>query len=207
MLRRIAMAALAAGSCGAASLPAGAQGLASCQVGQRVAMKNFRDKWVPAVVVAVDPSKPYPCRVHPLGYTEYQNESWPPSMLRPASAATEPPGALASDPYLRQAQGGRPASRPGRVLPGSYECSALSGGRLSPRMALNFSIADGGRYRDVSGAAGTYRFDPGSGAIAFSGAALDGQRGRYEQPTTPPTRNQPPTVTLDVSHDSCELRL
>ncbi|HTR83760.1 MAG TPA: hypothetical protein VMI56_04745 [Reyranella sp.] len=186
--------------------PAAAQ-LSSCQVGQAVAAKNFRDRWAPAVVIAVEPGKPYPCRVHMLGYNDLEQQSWAPSMLRPASAATEPPGALTSDPWLQKVQGKAAPAKPGAIIPGAYECYALTGGRLSPRLTLNFTIVDGRNYRDASGASGTYSFDAGSGGIVFTGAGLNGQRATYSQPATPPTRNNPPNVTYVVSGDSCDLKM
>lgn len=99
-----------------------------------------------------------------------------------------------------------PPARGGRTpLPGLYECYALTSGHLSPRLALNLTIVDGASYRDYRGGAGTYTID-GAGTITFVGAALNGQRAKYSQPSTPPTRNQPPNVTYVVSGDSCDLR-
>lgn len=197
------------------SAPAAQAQLASCEVGQAVAVKNFRDKWIPAVIVAVDPGKPYPCRVHPLGYTEYENSSWAASMLKPRSAATEPPGGLTSDPYLQAAQGqggqgqatvGKRGVKPGVIVPGLYECYALTSGHLSPRLTLNINIVDASHYRDAAGGAGTYTYDAGSGAISFSGAGLNGQRATYSMPANPPTARNPATITYVVSGDSCDLK-
>jgi hypothetical protein len=180
----------------------------ACKVGDRVAMPaGYQDKWFDAVVVAVDPSKPYPCRVHPLGYADTMNESFSPSMLKvPGTVKTEPVGNLTNDPQLLSLQGKR-AFKPSKVLEGAYECYALSAGRLSPSMALNFRILGGGRYTDVAGASGTYTFDAASGAMVFEGAALNGQRANYAQPSNPPSRNTPPNVTFVVSGDSCDMKV
>ena len=195
------MALLAVGAIG----PARAQGLAQCSVGEQVAA-SYGGKWLHSVVVAVDPGNVYPCRVHPLGYLDTMNTSWAPSMLRPLSEVNAPLGGLQSDPWLAKMQGRQPFKATA-ILHGSYECYALSGGRLSPRLALNFQVTGPGRYTDWGGKSGTFQFDPGSGGILFHGAALDGQRATYEQPTNPPSRNEPPRVTFAVSGDSCDLKL
>ena len=185
---------------------AGAQG--SCNVGQRVAMPaGFQDKWLDAVVVRVDAGKPYPCRVHPLGYLDTMDQSFSASMLKaPGTIKTEPVGNLANDPHLLALQG-KQAFKPSKIVQGAYECYALSSGHLSPRMALNFSIQSDSRYADVSGAAGNYAFDAGSATLVFHGAALDGQRATYAQPSDPPNKNTPPNVTFVVSGDSCDLKM
>ena len=190
-------------------LPQGAAAqLKSCSVGDRVASPaGHHDKWLQSVVVKVDPASPFPCRVHPLGYAFTMEESFKPSMLKAMGAIqTEPVGGMSNDPYLLTAQG-KQAFKPSSIVPGSYECYALSSGRLSPRLALNFAILDGSNYRDFSGAAGTYRFDAASGGLVFNGAALAGQRATYAQPSNPPTRNAPPAVTFAVSGDTCDLKI
>ncbi|HTR84533.1 MAG TPA: hypothetical protein VMI56_08650 [Reyranella sp.] len=165
---------------------------------------SFGTQLLPSVVVAVDPSQPFPCRVHPLGYVNTMDTSFKPSMLAPISAATSPPGGIANDPYLT---GGQAAPKPIAAFPGSYQCFAFTGGRLSPRLALNFTILDGNYYRDVSGGSGRYLFNADSGLMKFDGGALDGQYATYQQPTTPPSKNQPPRVVFKVSGDTCDLKM
>jgi len=179
-----------------------------CKVGDRVAMPaGYQDKWLDAVVIAVDASKPYPCRVHPLGYLDTMDESFSSAMLRaPASIKTEPVGNLANDPRLLALQG-KQAFRPSKVLQGAYECYALTSGHLSPRLALNFTILGPNSYRDAAGASGGYDFDAASLGLVFRGAALDGQRATYAQPSNPPNKNTPPNVTFVTSGDSCDLAL
>jgi len=67
----------------------------------------------------------------------------------------------------------------GSVEPGQYECYAFSGGMLSARPGLNFAITGPGTYLDVENSPGSYQFDAGSQTLTFVGAALDGQRARY----------------------------
>lgn len=188
--------------------PQRAAGTDMCKTGDRVAMPaGYHDKWLDAVVVAVDPSKPYPCRVHPLGYLDTMDESFSPSMLKaPGAIKTEPVGNLANDPRLLTMQG-KNAFRPSKIMEGSYECYALTSGHLSPRMALNFTILGGNRYTDAAGASGSYDFDTASLGLIFRGAALDGQRASYAQPSNPPNKNTPPNVTFATSGDSCDLAL
>lgn len=195
----------------ALAAPAQAQ-LANCQVGQRVAMPaGYQDKWLQAVVIEVKPGDTHPCRAHPLGYTPYADFSYKPSALRsPGSVPTQPIGGVADDPYLLAAQG-RKAFKPSRVLAGSYECFGYSGtykgGQLTPRIGLNFSIVDGGRYRDVGNVVGSYRFEAASASLVFHGGGLDGQQATYKQTSDPPTRSQPPSITFAVSGDACDLRM
>lgn len=200
----IAACVVAIGTCLVGPAAASAQGLAQCQVGDKVAAPFAGGKLLPSVVVAVNPGQPFPCRVHPLGYVNTMDTSFKPSMLAPAAAANAAPGGIASDPYLT---GGAAAPRPAAVLPGSYQCFALTGARLSPRLALNFTVLDGSSYRDASGAAGRYSFDAASGAMVFQGAGLDGQQAVFQQPTAPPSRNQPPRVVFRVSGDTCDLKM
>ena len=75
----------------------------------------------------------------------------------------------------------------GDVQPGQYECYALSGGMLSARPGLNFTITGAGTYFDVENSPGSYRFDAGSQILTFVGAALDGQRARYNSSSNPRT--------------------
>ena len=180
--------------------------LASCQVGQVVASPaGHHDKYLQSVVIAVTPGHPFPCRVHPLGYPPTMEESFKPSMLRaPGSVKTEPVGGVADDPHLLAVQG-KKAFKASRVAPGSYECwGAGSGGQLSARMALNFTILDGSRYRDWGGKGGTYRFDAASSTLVFQGAALDGQRVTYKQAVDPPTKKNPSKVVFPRSGDACD---
>lgn len=113
---------------------------------------------------------------------------------------------LDADPQPQLVQAQAPASGGRSPIPGLYECYALTSGHLSPRLALNLTIVDGQTYRDFQGGAGRYTID-GSGTMTFVGAALSGQRARYSQPSTPPTRNRPPNVTYVVSGDSCDLKM
>ena len=189
------------------ALSSGAQAqLASCQVGQVVASPaGHHDKYLQSVVTAVTPGHPFPCRVHPLGYPPTMEESFKPSMLRaPGSIPTEPVGGIVDDPHLLASQG-KQALKASRVAPGSYECwGAGAGGQLSARMALNFTILDGSRYRDWGGKGGTYRFDPASATLVFQGAALDGQRETYKQAVDPPTKQNPSQVIFPTSGDACD---
>lgn len=180
--------------------------LQTCNVGDRVASPaGHHDKWLQSVVIAVEPGKPFPCRVHPLGYLSTMEESFKPSMLKaPGSIPTEPVGGIADDPYLLAAQG-KKAFKASRVAAGSYECwGAGSGGQLSARMALNFTILDGSRYRDWGGKVGTYQLDAGSGVVVFRGAALDGQRAIYKQAVDPPTKKTPAQAFFQPSGDGCD---
>ena len=77
-----------------------------------------------------------------------------------------------------------PANPVSGVERGRYECYASSGGRLVPRMGLNFSITGTSTYAGVDGKAGSFTLDTRSGAMAFRGGALDGQRARYEPRNT-----------------------
>ena len=202
LLRR---AALAAGLA-LASGPALAQGLAQCTVGQVVASPaGHHDKYLQSVVIAVTSGHPFPCRVHPLGYPSTMEESFKPTVLRaPGSVQTEPVGGMADDPHLLALKGQK-AFKPSAAARGSYECwGAGSGGQLSARMALNFTILDGGRYRDGGGNTGAYRFDAASGTVTFQGAALDGQRGLYKQAADPPTKTNPAQVFFQPSGDGCD---
>jgi hypothetical protein len=198
--------AIMAAGLGLAAGPASAQGLGQCTVGQVVSSPaGHHDKYLQSVVIAVTPGHPFPCRVHPLGYPPTMEESFKPSMLRAAgSVATEPVGGIADDPRLLALKGQK-AFKPSAAARGSYECwGAGSGGQLSARMALNFTILDGGRYRDWGGNTGAYRFDMTSGTMTFQGAALDGQRGLYKQAVDPPTRKNPAQVFFQPSGDGCD---
>lgn len=207
-----------------------------CQAGNLVAMPA-QGRWLMALVVAVgatdDPN--LPCQVHPLGFEERAVFPFASSDLAAFFAATEPLGGHLPDAYfvriarqlaasqqqplaeaplpfpklepLVQPQAApRPQAQGHAPLPGLYECYALTSGHLSPRLALNLTIVDGASYRDYQGGAGQYTID-GAGTITFVGAALNGQRARYSQPSTPPTRNRPPNITYVVSGDSCDLKL
>jgi len=175
--------------------------LAAYKVGDRVAMPaGFGDKWMDAVVIKVDPSSPYPYRVHPLGYLDTMDQSFSEKMLKPRGAiATMPVGGIANDPWLMRATGTK-AFHPGTLMVGKYEC--WHGSEAS--MMLNFDVLDAHRYRDSGGVIGSYDFNAGSGAVMFHGGGLNGVQGGYEQASNPPTKSQPPTVTLKVSGDSCQ---
>lgn len=198
--------AVMAASLGLAAAPVSAQGLGQCTVGQVVASPaGYANKYLQSVVISVTPGHPFPCRVHPLGYPPTMEESFKPAMLRaPGSIQTEPVGGIADDPHLLALKGQK-AFKAARVAPGAYECwGAGSGGQLSARMALNFTILDGNRYRDWGGNTGTHRFDAASGTVIFQGAALDGQRGLYKQAVDPPTRKNPAQVFFQPSGDGCD---
>ncbi|HEY1633093.1 MAG TPA: hypothetical protein VGF56_17390 [Rhizomicrobium sp.] len=175
--------------------------LAAYRVGDRVAMPaGFGDKWMDAVVIKVDPSSPYPYRVHPLGYLDTMDQSFSETMLKARGAiATMPVGGIRNDPWLLKATGAK-AFHPAGLMTGKYEC--WHGTEAS--MALNFEVLDAHRYRDSGGMAGSYDFNAGSGALVFHGGGLNGVQARYEQASNPPTKSQPPTVTLKVSGDTCQ---
>lgn len=178
------------------------------KVGDRVAMPaGYSDKWLQAVIVRVDPSSPFPYRVHPLGYLDTMDTSFNAAMLRaPGSVKTEPIGGIANDPWLMKVTGMK-AFHPTTLYPGKYECWTLSQGGSSytqSAMILNFEILDNSHYRDVSGAVASYRFDPQTATLVFQGGALNGRQASYEQVSNPPTASQPPTVTLKVSGDRCQ---
>jgi len=176
---------------------------AQYKVGDRVAA-DFGTGYLDSVIVRVDPNSPFPYRVHPLGYLNTMDTSFSAPMLKPAaSVPTKPIGGIANDPELLKIQG-KQAFHPVRVFRGGYECFALSGGRLEPRLALNFTIVDDQRYRDAAGTSGTYRFDTGKATLTFAGGALDGQKANYVQASDPPTKAQPPSIHLVVSGDACD---
>jgi hypothetical protein len=180
---------------------------AKYKIGDRVAAPFVGTQYLDSVVIRVDPDSPYPYRVHPLGYLDTMDTSFPASMLKaPGSVATQPLGGIADDPWLMKVSG-KTAFHAGALYPGKYECWTLSSGgsaSLEAAMALNFEILGASQYRDSAGAAASYQFDAGSGSIIFQGGALDGQKATYEQVSDPPTANQPPTVTFVVSGDSCQ---
>jgi hypothetical protein len=197
--------------CTVAIPSAQAQVSPNLKVGDRVAMPaGFQDKWMDAVIVEVDPSKPYPYRVHPLGYLDTMNQSFSAPMLKaPGTIQTMPIGGIGNDPWLLKVQG-RKAFQPTAIYAGAYECFTLSGGgtaSLSSAMQLNFAILDGSRYRDVAGHVGTYSFNPNGLGIVFQGGTLNGMRATYAQPSNPPNRNTPPNITFAVSGDSCDAKL
>jgi hypothetical protein len=76
----------------------------------------------------------------------------------PAPAPTAAPAAAAA------------GASAGAVAEGAYECWA--NGQARP--LLNFIVRGGGRYVGADGTAGTYRLDPSTSRITFSGGALDG---------------------------------
>src|SRR6185312_4278228 len=182
--------------------------LQSCTVGQQVAMPaGYQDKWLQAVIIEVKPGDTHPCRAHPLGYTPYADFSYKPSALRAMeSVPTQPIGGIVDDPHLLALKGQK-AFKATRVATGHYECAAFTGGRLEVRPSLEFTIVDKGNYRDAFGGHGTYAFDASSGAMAFRGGALDGQRGYYKQASDPPVKTQPPEFNFDVSHDTCTMAM
>jgi hypothetical protein len=186
--------------------PAPAQN-AKYKVGDRVAAPFVGTQYLDSVVVRVDPDSPYPYRVHPLGYLDTMDTSFPASMLKaPGSVATQPVGGMADDPWLMKVSGAT-AFHAGALYPGKYECWTLSSSgsaSLEAAMGLNFEILGASQYRDSAGALAGYQFDAGSGAIIFQGGALDGQKATYERVSAPPTANQPPTVTFVASGDSCQ---
>jgi hypothetical protein len=185
-------------------LAASAALAANYKVGDRVAMPaGFGDKWMDAVVIKIDPAAPYPYRVHPLGYLDTMDQSFSGAMLKPRGAiATMAVGGIANDPWLMKATGAK-AFHPAAALTGKYECWTYSGGRLEAAMALNFEILDAHRYRDSGGTVGAYDFNAGTANLMFRGGGLNGQQAKYEQASNPPTKSQPPTVTLR-NGDSCQ---
>ncbi|HUC61997.1 MAG TPA: hypothetical protein VMF53_08565 [Alphaproteobacteria bacterium] len=173
------------------------------QVGDRVAAP-FGAQFLDSVIVRIDAGSPFPYRVHPLGYVNTMDTSFNAQMLHaPGSVKTAPVGGIANDPYLLAVQGKQPF-HPTKVFTGAYQCWTLSGVRLEPALMLNFSILDGGRYRDHGGVAGAYAFDAASQTLVFQGGALDGRRAKYEQASDPPTASQPPAITLEASGDRCD---
>jgi hypothetical protein len=169
---------------------------------------GYADKWLEAVVIAVDPKNPtFPYRVHPLGYTPYADGQYMAKQLRPKGAvATQPIGGIVDDPYLLAAKG-KTAYKPTQLYPGAYECVTRSNGHLVSAAILNFTVLDGSRYRDLAGTTSAYRFDPGTGSVAFEGGALKGQSAKYSQASDPPVKSQPPQVTLEKSGDACQLKM
>ena len=164
------------------------------KVGDRVAMPaGYSDKWLQAVIVRVDPSSPFPYRVHPLGYLNTMDTSFNAAMLRaPGSVKTEPIGGIANDPWLMKVTG-MTAFHPTTLYPGKYQCWTLSQGGSSytqSAMILNFEILDNSHYRDVSGAVASYRFDPQTATLVFQGGALNGRQASYSRS---PTRQRRPS--------------
>ena len=176
-------------------------------VGDRVAAPFIGTDYLDSVVVRIDPSSPYPYRVHPLGYLDTMDTSFPASMLKaPGSVPTKAIGGVADDPWLMKVNG-TTKYQPAALFPGKYECWTLSSSgsaSLEAAMGLNFEILDGNQYRDSAGSVANYQFDAGSGNLVFQGGALGGQKAAYEQVSNPPTASQPPTVTFAVSGDSCQ---
>ncbi len=177
------------------------------KVGDRVAAPFIGTEYLDSVIVRIDPASPYPYRVHPLGYLDTMDTSFPASMLKaPGSVPTKAIGGIADDPWLMKLNG-KAKYRPAALFPGKYECWTLSSGgsaSLAAAMGLNFEILDASRYRDSAGKVANYTFDPASGNLVFQGGALDGQQATYEQISDPPSASQPPTVTFAVSGDSCQ---
>lgn len=190
--------------CGVLAVGLGAtRAQAQYKVGDRVDAP-FGPTYLQSVVVAVDPKSPFPYRVHPLGYLNTLDSSFSAAMLKAAgSEPTRPIGGIANDPWLLKVQG-KKAFHPVRVLRGPYECFSLSGRRPEARLALNFTIVDDHRYRDAAGASGTYQFDAGNATLLFKGGALNGQGATYVQASSPPTKAQPPAITLTASGDTCD---
>lgn len=183
--------------------------LASCALGQKVSMPaGYGGKWLQAVVTEVNQNNaPFICRVHPLGYTPYADSNLMPKQLKePGSVMTEKIGGIVDDPYLLAAQG-KTAFKPTSVVAGTYECATFTDKHLEARPALNFTILDGGKYRDSFGASGSYLFDAASGGLVFQGGALSGQRGTYKQASNPPVKSQPPEFDFDISHDACTMAM
>ena len=177
------------------------------KVGDRVAAPFIGTDYLDSVIVRIDPSSPYPYRVHPLGYLDTMDTSFPASMLKaPGSVPTKAIGGIADDPWLMKLNG-TAKYQPAVLVPGKYECwtfSSSGSASLEAAMGLNFEILDASQYRDSAGAVANYQFDAGSGSLVFQGGALDGQKASYEQVSDPPTASQPPTVTFAVSGDSCQ---
>jgi hypothetical protein len=184
---------------------------ATYKVGDRVAVPTgFNDKYYDSVVVAVDPSRPYPFRVHPLGFLDTMDSSYSAAMIRPRGSVTlMPVGGIKNDPWLMKITGAK-AFHPTALYAGKYECWTLSGGgsaSLEAAAILNFEILDAHRYRDVRGTVASYSFDAKTATLVFHGGTLNGQAARYEQASNPPTKSQPPNVTFKASGDSCDRRL
>ncbi|MBS0540021.1 MAG: hypothetical protein JSR47_14745 [Proteobacteria bacterium] len=59
-----------------------AKGLTSCKEGDRV-LASHEGRWIPALVIAVDPEAKYPCKVHLLGRPPSLDASFAAWMLRP----------------------------------------------------------------------------------------------------------------------------
>lgn len=112
------------------------------------------------------------------------------SQAASASAAPVPALAAASTfaPPAASAPAGAPATAPAAVALGRYECWNFN----SARMELNFEITGAGRYTAAAdGSEGEFEFDPGSGAIRFSGylreSMPDGFSAIYHEPNGHPT--------------------
>lgn len=203
-LRMIALA-------GALLAAATAAAAGAYKVGDRVAIPTgFNDKYYDSVVIRIDPASPYPYRVHPLGFIDTMDQSFSASMLRaPGSVPMQPMGGIKNDPWLMKIAGTK-AFHPTTLYPGKYECWTLSGGgsaSLEAAAILNFEILDAHRYRDVRGTVASYSFDAKTATLVFHGGTLNGQAASYEQASNPPTKSQPPNVTLKASGDSCDRRL
>lgn len=180
-----------------------ARARAQYKVGDRVDAR-FGPTYLQSVVIAVDPKSPFPYRVHPLGYLNTLDTSFSAAMLKPpGSEPTRPVGGIVDDPWLLKVQG-KKAFRPVRVYRGPYQCVAENGTRLEARMALNFAIVDDHHYRDAAGHSGTYEFDADNLTLAFKGGALDGQGATYHQASNPPTRAEPPSITLTTAGERCD---
>ncbi len=172
------------------------------KVGDRVAAP-FGTQYLDSVIIRVDPSSPFPYRVHPLGYIDTMDTSFSAQMLHtPGSVQTQPVGGITNDPWLMKVSG-RKAFHPTTLYPGQYQCWSFN----EAVMMLNFAIIDAHHYRDHAGTVASYDFDAKSATLVFRGGTLNGQHASYEQASNPPNANQPPTVTLKASGDACQRRL
>ena len=90
-------------------------------------------------------------------------------------------------PLLLAAAPDEPAAPPAAVATGPYECWAFK----APRLTLNFTVTGPGKYRDADGGDGTYRYDPATGAIEFTGYLGDALpekfTSKYHEPKGRPT--------------------
>lgn len=74
-----------------------------------------------------------------------------------------------------------------QVPKGSYECWAFS----QPRMLLNFKVTAPGKYRASDNSMGTFKVDPATKAVTFTGylkdVLPDGFKAVYKEPSGKPT--------------------
>jgi len=126
-----------------------------CVVGTRVINRDNQA----GVIASADGSS---CRVRldATGKIDY-NIFW---MLRPEPAAAKPPASVTPAP---SASAGAPIEAGGEIPAGLYKCYLLVGSQMNYAF-IDIQVDGSGRYRDKTGAVGTYALEAGD-RIRFAG--------------------------------------